>query len=55
MMDFVPVGKAVCFPGGIGCVLKEKFGYIFRVKEDPLVKIRRLKLYKHLDGFDKLK
>lgn len=29
--------KDVCFPGGLGCVLKGNFIFPFREQEDPLV------------------
>ncbi len=32
--------KAVCFPGGIACVLKNKYEFPLRVDEDPLIKKR---------------
>lgn len=33
--------KEVCFPGGVGCVLKDQFDFPLREQEDPLVKKKR--------------
>jgi hypothetical protein len=29
--------KCLCFPGGIGCVLKGKFTFPLRTQQDPLL------------------
>lgn len=41
--DYCRKRKAICFPGGVGCVLKNKFVFPFRKEEDPLIKSKQLK------------
>ncbi len=35
--------KAKCYPGGVACVLKDKFEFPLRKEDDPLLKRKKSK------------
>jgi hypothetical protein len=45
--DYCSRRRAVCFPGGTGCVLKNRFVFPLRDQADPLIESRKSERREH--------